>query len=75
LRGGGGGQDLGAEAVHDLHAVVDIVAFVQLQAARELFDVHDIRQLRLGKTQDGERTARNGVPPRPNGTTWIMGIR
>src|SRR2546429_7911687 len=55
------GQSLGAQIVHCLQVVVDVLAIVQVQRAGELLDVHDVWQFRLGETQESERAARGGV--------------
>src|SRR6266516_7933235 len=51
-RGGGGRQRLGAEAVHDFHVVIDIVALIEVERAGELFDVHHVRQVSVAEPQD-----------------------
>jgi phenylacetic acid degradation operon negative regulatory protein len=55
------GQGLGAQVVHDLHVMVDVLASVQVQRAGQVLDVHDVRDFGLGEAQDGERAARGGV--------------
>ena len=52
--GVGGGEGLGAEVVHDLQVVVDVLAFVQVEGAGELLDVHHVRHLGLAEAQHGE---------------------
>ena len=60
-RGGGRGQRLAAELVHDLQVVLDVRALLQVDGAGELLDVDHVRQVPLLEAQDGERPARAGV--------------
>ena len=62
LCGLSGSQRLGAEVVHDLQVMIDILAFIQVEGASELFDVHHVRHVVVTKAQHGERPARRGVP-------------
>ena len=54
---------LGAQLVHNVEVMVDVLAVVQVKRPGELLDVHDVLQLRLGETQESERAARGGVTP------------
>ena len=53
-----------AESLHRLGVVVQILALVQIQGARELFDIDHIGYVRLRKAQDRKGSARGGVPAR-----------
>jgi ABC-type nitrate/sulfonate/bicarbonate transport system permease component len=53
-RGLGRGQGLVAEVVHDLHVMVDVIAFIQVEGAGELLDIHHVRQVSFAEAQDGE---------------------
>src|SRR5688500_11313258 len=48
---------LDAEPVHDLHVLVGVGGFVQVEGAGELLHVDDVGQLPLGEAQDAERPA------------------
>src|SRR6266511_1826963 len=54
---------LNTEAVHGRHVDVRVIALVQIERARKLLDVHHIREVRLGKPQDGERPGLGGMGP------------
>src|SRR6266581_6479658 len=62
LRALRGSQGFGGQVVHDLHVMIDVIALVQVESARQLLDVDDVRHLGLAEAQHGERSPRRGVP-------------
>src|SRR5215469_3810680 len=63
--GADGGKGLCAEAVHDLHVMINVRTPFQVQGAGELLDVGHVRQVRPAEPQHGERSAGPGVTAPP----------
>ncbi len=56
-----GGFSLHDQAIHDKHVVLDILDLVQVERGGQLLEVHDVREVRLGESQNPERTTHSRV--------------